>query len=522
MEELKKALLNHYHLSEEEYLLMSRPIEEIKLKDPNKIEGMSKIKERIFSAIANHEKIIIYGDYDCDGISATSIMFLTFQILHYPVSYYIPSRYIDGYGLNVSNVRKMKDAGYSLIICVDNGISQFDAIHEAKQLGIDVIVIDHHEVPEKQVEAYGIIHPTVSKIDKIFGSGGYMSLFVSGALLGNYDDYLVTLAGMSVVTDMMDLHGYNRDVVRLAVHNLEKNKYLALRLLLENPDVITEKSFGLEIGPKINAIGRVLETTKVNLLVKYLTTSSKDEIYELRDWIIGINDQRKELTKTSVEKLDEDYQATPGICTILNVKEGLIGLIAARLMNDYNVPTIVFTQDILDPTLLKGSIRSKEGFNTSKAIKSLEKYIVAGGGHSQAGGISIKKDNFDLFKEKFIELCEQYHFIVEEDELIPLKLTDITFENYEIIRSFAPFGMNFDEPLFSIENIPTRALEFISGGKHLSTALSIHSKLLGFNMKKEDVQSYSYIDVKGKFYLSSYRGGKTLEFRPYEYFGHNC
>jgi len=520
MIDLKKSLLNHYHLSEETYALMSRPLDEISLKDPNKIEGMNRVKERIFKAIAEHEKIIIYGDYDCDGISATSIMVQTFQILHYPVSYYIPSRYIDGYGLNVINVRKMKEAGYSLIICVDNGISQFDAIHEAKELGIDVIVIDHHELPEKQVEAFEIIHPIYSHIDEIYGSGGYMSLFVSAALLGTFDEYLVTLAGMSVVTDMMDLHGYNRDIVRLAVHYLEKNKYLPLRLLLENPDVITEKSFSLEIGPKINAIGRVLETPKVNLLVKYLTTSSKDEIFELRDWIIGINEQRKQLTKESVEKLDEDYQTEAGICTIINVKEGLIGLIAARLMNDYNVPTIVFTQDILDPTLLKGSIRSKEGFNTSKAIKSLEKYIVCGGGHSQAGGISVKKDQYEIFKQKFIELCEKYQFVVEQEELIPIELTDITFENYEILRSFAPFGMNFDEPLFSIENIPTRALEFISGGKHLATALSIHSKLLGFNMSKEDIQSYSSIDIKGKFYLSSYRGGKTLEFRPYEYIGH--
>ena len=516
MEHLFQELLNYYHLSEEEYHFLSRPIEEIKLVEPTSIKGMNRVKSRIFESIKNNEKIIIYGDYDCDGISATSIMYRTFQILNYHVSYYIPSRYLDGYGLNVQNVEKIAEAGYKLIILVDNGISQHDAIFRAKELGIDVIVIDHHEVPEVRTEAYEIIHPSVSEISDIFGSGGYMALYVSAALLGSYDDYLVTIAGLSVISDLMELKGPNRDLVRLAIDRFEKNKYLPLRLLAESP-IISEKTFSMEIAPKINAIGRMMEKNEANLLVKYFTTDNKQEIYSLCDWINRINAQRKELTRETVDNLSEDFSSASGICVNIETKEGIIGLIANRFLNLYNVPSLVFTKDVLHPDVLKGSIRSKEGFNVTKAFKSLEKYLLTGGGHSFAGGLSIKASDFDAFKKDFLALCEEYRIEEEKHPSINISLSEITMTNYSLVRSFAPFGMGFEEPLFSIENIPTKGLVFISERKHLSTPLTIQSKLLGFNMNKSEIQSKAMMDIEGHFNLSSFKGAKTLELRISKY-----
>ena len=516
MDSFLENLLNYYCLSIDEYHFLSRPIEEVKLIEPTSIKGMNRVKSRIFDAIKNKEKIIIYGDYDCDGISATSIMYRTFQILNYHVSYYIPSRYQDGYGLNVTNVEKISKAGYSLIICVDNGISQHEAIHRAKELGIDVIVIDHHEVPSERTEAYEIIHPSVSEISDVFGSGGYMALFVSGALLGSYDDYLVTIAGLSVISDLMELKGINRDLVRLAVQNFAKKQYLPLRLLIESP-IITEKSFSMEIAPKINAIGRMMEGNEANLLVKYFTTDNTKDIYSLCDWINQINAQRKEVTKQTVENLPDDFTNEAGICLELETKEGIIGLIANRLLNEYNVPALVFTKDALHPEILKGSIRSKEGFNVTKAFQSLEKYLVTGGGHSFAGGLSIKKEDFASFKKDFLKLCDEYRLLESKHPTIKLSLSEITMHNYSLMRTLAPFGMGFEEPLFSIENIPTKGLTFISMGKHLSTPLTIQSKLLGFNMDKEEVQSHPFIDVEGHFLLSSFKGSQTLEFRISKY-----
>ncbi len=516
MERLFQELLKYYHLSEDEYKVMSRPIEDVHLLEPTSIKGMNRVKSRIFEAIKNNEKIIIYGDYDCDGISATSIMYRTFQILNYRAYYYIPSRYNDGYGLNVKNVEKIAKTGYKLIICVDNGISQHEAIHRAKELGIDVIVVDHHEVPEEPTETYEIIHPTVSEISDVVGSGGFMALYVSAALLGSYDDYLVTIAGLSVISDLMELKGHNRDLVRLAVRNFEQKKYRPLRLLAESP-IINEKTFSMEIAPKINAIGRMMEDNEANLLVKYFTTDNERDVYSLCDWINQINSQRKEITKSTVDNLQEDFSNEPGICVNIDTKEGIIGLIANRFLNLYNVPSLVFTKDVLHPEILKGSIRSKEGFNVTKAFKSLEKYLLTGGGHSFAGGLSINTSDFDNFKKEFLELCRQYQIEETAKPNINISLSEITMTNYELIRSFAPFGMGFEEPLFSIENIPTKGLVFISEGKHLSTPLTIQSKLLGFNMPKSEVQSKTLMDIEGHFNLSSYRGTKTLEFRISKY-----
>ncbi len=432
-----------------------------------------------------------------------------------------PSRYIDGYGLNVDNVIKIAEQGFKLIITVDNGISANEAIEIANKNGIDVIVIDHHELPLEKVNALGIIHPIYSHISPIVGSGGYMSLFFSRALLGKYDDYLITLAGLSTVSDLMELKGYNRDIVRLALHNLDKQKqnYYALSLLKES-NVITEKTFSLEIAPKINAVGRLVSDTSVNRLVKFLVSQDKKEIDSLLLWINQINEQRKQLTKDAVEALPT-FENVDGICIKTELKEGLIGLIANRLLNQYQVPSIVFTSNESDHNILKGSIRSKEGFNVTKAFASLNKYLLTGGGHALAGGLSIKQSDFENFKKDFLSLCHEHKIIGDNKEYIEIACQDINKNNYELIRTFSPFGMGNPEPNFIIKNIPTRGLTFISNGKHLSTALSINSKLLGFNIDETKFKTNSIVDLYGYFNLSEFRGYRTIEFRIDKYLKSN-
>lgn len=513
----KESLIKYFGLDEKTLSEITKPIEEIKLIDPDSIEVMESLKQRIFNAIKNKEKIIVYGDYDCDGISATSIMVKTFEKLNYPVSYYIPIRYSDGYGLNVQNVEKIAKAGFNLIITVDNGISAHEAIDKANELGIDVIVVDHHEIPEIPVKAYGILHPIVSKISSIYGSGGYMSLFLSAGLLGYFDDYLVTIAGLSVISDLMELKGYNRDVVRLALANLKEHKYKQFMCLIDNPDVINEKTFSLEIAPKINAIGRLIEDKNINLLVKYMVSEDENEIEKLSNWIKNNNELRKTLTKEAVESLPDNLVNEKGIVLNLDIKEGLLGLIANRLLNEHNVPALIFTKDSIDPTLLKGSVRSKEGFNITEAFEKLNKYLVAGGGHALAGGVTIKAADFDNFKKDFIKLCEDHPFTKGELPAIEISCKDINFANYEILREFAPFGMGFEEPLFVVKDLPTKSLQFISQGKHLSTPLSINSKLLGFNIPESEVKSHLGIDVFGNLSVSSFRDRLTLELKISDY-----
>lgn len=515
--DLLTKLLDYYHLNNDDYAYLTRRESEIALYDVSLIPDIKKIVDRVHKAIETNEKIIVYGDYDCDGICSTSIVKATFDKLNYPISYYIPSRYLDGYGLNVKNVEKIAKQGFKLIITVDNGICANEAIDKANEYGIDVIVIDHHELPETKVNAIGIIHPIYSNISSIVGSGGYMSLFFSRALLGKYDDYLVTLAGLSTISDLMELKGYNRDVVRLALSNLEKHRreYYALSLLMDS-NIITEKSFSLEIAPKINAVGRLIEDTTVNRLVKFLTSTNKQEVRDIGLWISQINEERKQLTKDAVENLPS-FVDRDGICIKTDLKEGLIGLIANRLLNQYRVPSIVFTLDENDKTILKGSIRSKEGFNVTKAFASLDKYLLTGGGHALAGGLSIKASDFDGFKNEFLFLCHEHKIVEDNKGYIEINCQDITRNNYDLIRTFSPFGMGFAEPSFIIKNMPTRGLTFISQGKHLSTSLSINSKLLGFNIDEHEFKANSNVNLYGNFNLSEYRGYITVEFRIEKY-----
>ena len=514
--DFRQKIIDYYSLSEAQYKELIKPLSELKLPDFNAPPDMGKIKERIFKAIENKEKVIIYGDYDCDGICSTTIMARTFEKLGHKAAYYIPTRYNDGYGLNVINVIKIKEAGFSLIITVDNGICQNEAIDKANELGIDVIVIDHHETPLEQVHALGIIHPSVSHISEEFGCGAFMSLITSAALLGSYDPYLLTLAGLATISDMMELKGFNRSVVRLALENLRINKYPTLMSLIEG-DVITEKSFGLEIAPKINAVGRLVDDKNINRLVRFLLSEDEEEIFKLSSWIKNTNELRKTLTKEAVEDLPKDMFDKEGSVLKLDIKEGLIGLIANKLLNEYNVPVIVFTNDSINEDFLKGSIRSKEGFNVQKAFESLSKYIVGGGGHAFAGGLSIKASDLGAFTSDFIELCREYKFTKVEPPSIELKLQDINFTNYAILREFSPFGIGFPEPVFSLKNLPTKSLQFISFGKHLSTPVSINSKILGFNIPESEVKSYLSIDLFGNLLTSSYRGKTTVEFRVSDY-----
>ena len=248
-------------------------------------------------------------------------------------------------------------------------------------------------------------------------------------------------------------------------------------------------------------------------MVKYLISENDEEIYKISSWIKNNNELRKTLTKEAVEALPKDEIEGDGIVLKLDIKEGLLGLIANRLLGEKNVPVIIFTEDSTDKTFLKGSIRSKEGFNVQKAFESLEKYMVAGGGHAMAGGATIKASDFEDFKRDFIALCKEHKFTKEEPPSIELSLVDINFQNYEILREFSPFGVGFPEPVFSIRNLPTKTLQFISQGKHLSTPISINSKLLGFNMAESIVKSTDFIDIFGNLNISSFRDKLTLEFR---------
>ena len=315
-----RKLLDYYHLSNEDYEAMTRPLSFDDIRYDKIVTNLEPLITRIRKAIDNKEKIIVYGDYDCDGIMSVSIIVKLFEILDYSIGYYVPSRYLDGYGLNVKKVEEIAAKGYTLIITVDNGISAFDAIDLAKEKGIDTLVIDHHEVQDKLPNAFGILHPIVSNLGDIPASGGFMSFVLSMALLNVVNPYLLSLAAISTISDMMPLLGYNRDIVIMALKAMNEHNFPALNKLTEGKK-IDEKIIAMEIAPKINAVGRMDETTNINRLIKFFVSANYEDIEAYGEFIKTINDSRKEMTKDVVSSLDE-IGDEPGIVLNLNIKEG--------------------------------------------------------------------------------------------------------------------------------------------------------------------------------------------------------
>lgn len=512
-----EKLLDYFKLSYEEYLLLSKDLSLISLPNSDNLLNMDKAIKRITKAINNKEKIVIYGDYDTDGIMATSILVKAFKYLNYDVGYYIPCRYIDGYGLNKAKIDQFKEKGYSLIITVDNGITLVDEVNYANSLGIDVIVTDHHELADSLPNAVAIIHPTVSKLGEVIASGGAMAYYLSVSLLKRSDDYLLTLASISIISDLMELKEYNRDMVRLGLDLLNKHSYLQFELL-NGATSYDEKSVSMKIVPKINAIGRIKEDISINNLVKYFTSEDDDYIYRYHQEIESINEQRKEITnETYLDISNSIDKSSPMIIEIKDIKEGIIGLVANKLLNEYNKASLIFTYDSNDKEILKGSIRSKTGFNVATFLNEMKPYLLTGGGHANAGGLSIKYNDFESFKKDGYDFAKLNPQIEEVEEYIEIDLNDLSFNNEEILRSFSPFGVGFKEPKFIIKNIATEGLKYIKNNTILSHEVSYNSKLLGFNMNKDEVSVYKRINIIGTIKINEFRGLKSVVFNIEKY-----
>jgi len=503
-------LCRHFNLTYEEFKNMISPKTLSDIPSFNHFNDIDKVVLRIKKAIDNQEKIFIYGDYDCDGIMATSILVKAFELLDYSVGYYIPSRYLDGYGLNVDKVKLAYEKGYKLIITVDNGVMQHEAIALAKSLGMDVIVTDHHNVPEILPDADYVLHPTYSNYGELVCCGAYVAYMLSWALLNRSEPYLLCLAAIATISDLMELKDYNRNIVKIALDIMNTTHFASIRYLVGSLDQIDEMTIGLRIAPKINAVGRILEGTQINRLIKFFTTNDEQEINVIGEFIESINNIRKEMTASASSSyiINEDESA---IIVVSEEKEGLIGLIANRLLQEYNKPVVVFAKSS-DPLIYKGSARSKNGFSIVKAFDSMKDLLLVYGGHSLAGGCSISVDNFDAFKNRFIALADIYKLEEEKEETIELSLDEVTLHNYQILASLGPFGMGFKAPKFSLPKLKTNFLQYSNDGRHIMTPLSMKSKLVGFNIGIDEINGYSWISVEGKMSKNFFRGNETLQF----------
>ena len=424
---LLDRLLNYYKISKDEYLALTAPISSSSFANGHNFKHINEAKALINETMKVKGKISIYGDYDADGIMGTSILVKMFHLLNYPVNYFIPSRYIDGYGLTLSYAKQAVEEGVNLLITVDNGVSQFIAIDYLKENGVKVLVLDHHEVSEKIVNADIILHPTYDKFGATPSSGAFVAFILSINMLGYFNRYLSTLASISLISDMMPLKEYNRELLRIVINEYKEHEFLQIDLLKEDEE-FNEATIGMKIAPRINSIGRIKEDHSVNDLVKFFVSDNKDEILHYIDYIYDTNEERKNIVKDIKDDelvVDSD---TPCIIYISDAKEGILGLIANNLVSKYKIPVVVLTHD-KEKHFYKGSARAPIGFSLLEAFNYASSTLLAAGGHSSAGGCTVNEDKIDEFKSLFSEYCLSHPIEVIEKDNIELGLNELNRES---------------------------------------------------------------------------------------------
>ena len=509
---LLEKLLSFYHISYDEYTTLIKDFSLDDFASGHQFDDIENATNLVKDVIASKGKIIIYGDYDADGVMGTSILVKMFQYLDVVVDYYLPSRYLDGYGLTLEHAKEYVLNKYDLVITVDNGISAFEPISYLKENGVKVLILDHHQVQGEVPNADAICHPTYSHFGETASSGAFTAFIFSISLLGYVDKYLSILAAISLISDMMPLKEYNRNLLKTVFKNYKPKEFLSIDLLADG-EYLDETVIGMKIAPRINSIGRLVEDHSINDIVPFFVSNDRELILNYYSYILETNELRKLYSKELSEHLDVASEEN-AIVILGDYKEGLIGLIANSLVNKYHVPTVVFTR-CLDGTC-KGSARAPEGFDIVGLFNNLSDVLITFGGHALAGGCSIAADNFSLFKEKFVSLVASTPFVYVEHPTIEIAFSEINMENYELINSFSPFGESWPAPLFKIKHIKTSNLLFSKDNKHIVTTLGASLKLVGFNFPKENVLENQFINAIGYLNKGSYRGHTYLEFKIQE------
>lgn len=508
--DLFKRLLEYYQIDENDYANLIRPVSSKTFAHGHKFDHIDEAVKMVKEVMSQNGKIFIYGDYDADGVMGTSILVKMFKYLNYEVESYLPNRYQDGYGLTLKKAQECIDNKVDLLITVDNGVSCLEQIALLKNNNVKVLVIDHHEIGENIPNADYIIHPIYSHFGQTPSSGAFTAFVFSIAFLGRFDKYLSTLAAISLISDMMPLKEYNRDLLRIVIENYRDGEFYQIDALKDG-DPFDENAIGMRIAPKINAIGRMIDGNDINRLVHYFTEDQIDNLLHYITWINDINELRKTLSKEAVDNLGDIDQSLGAIIYVTDAKEGILGLIANHICNKYHLPTIVLTENV-EKKELKGSCRAPEGFNIAEAFRKLSSLMIAGGGHAQAGGCTIAIEQFEQFKNAFIDLCKSSPIVYVEKPSVQILMNEINLDNYNLIKTFSPFGEAWKSPIFKLANINAKSLHYSKTGEHIFTSIGNQSRLVGFNISRQSLSDQHFIDLLGSFSISSFRGVQTLDF----------
>lgn len=428
--------------------------------DPFLMHDMQKAVDRINEAIENEEKILVYGDYDADGITSTVLLVETLISMGANVSSYIPNRFEEGYGPNKEAFTKIINSGITLIITVDNGIAGVEEVDLANELGCDVIVTDHHKIQDTIPNAYAIIHPEHPEgnypFKKLAGVG--VAFKLAHALLEIFPDFLLDLVAIGTIADMVSITDENRIFVKQGLELINEDPRIGLKMLLELSGIdtkIDEQTVGFYIAPKLNSIGR-MDSAKLGLT--FLMAEDPVAARALAEQIEQYNIERKQVTEDIVKDVinrieSSDKKQKNVIMVSGEYHEGVLGIVASNIVEKYQKPVFIMNEK---DGILKGSARSIFDFNIYVAMNKISDLFVAFGGHTLAAGFSFEESNFEKI-EKFLD--NEFEEFKQNNDLkanknidIVTSLEDISYQFLNSLDALKPYGMDFEKPAVLIEN----------------------------------------------------------------------
>ncbi len=545
LDEITAKLLSIRNIKSEYIETFLKPSIKNQIPNPNVLKDMERTTTRLLKSIREREKIGIFGDYDVDGASSTALIGNYFKMIKQNFEVYIPDRKSEGYGPSVKSFQKLIEKEVKLIITVDCGTMSFEAINFANKNNVDVIVLDHHQSEVNLPKAHSIVNPNrlddKSNLNYLCAAGVcFMTLISVNSCLRKINWFEINkfnepnlinfldLVSLGTICDVVPLIGLNRALVKqgLKIVNLKKN--LGLKTLIDVCKIENKTStyhLGYVIGPRINAGGRV---GKCSLGANLLLDNNPKKTFQIATELEKFNLERKKLEKNLLNvvlnTVNKNLNDPVLVLSGNNWHEGVIGIIASRIKEKFNKPTIIIS---INNKIGKASARSIIGFDIGASILAAiqKKILIKGGGHKMAGGFSIAEDKIEKFKEFIIKKFKTKIENKNDEQSIYLdsqiNASAINFDFYQKIEKLSPFGSGNPEPKFLLENMKV-IKSFVVGETHIKSILAskegLTIKTISFNSYDTDLGQFLLKDknntfnIVGKLSLNEWKGEKNVEF----------
>lgn len=489
------------------------------LTDPMRLPDMDKAIDRILEAIDNNEKVLVYGDYDADGVTATNIIYTFLKDQGLDVAYYIPNRLKEGYGLNKPRLKEFKDMGYTLTITVDTGIVAFEEALYCKEIGMDLVITDHHEVQDGKIpEAISVVDPKREECNLEFKeiAGCFVAFKLVQALaevIGmpeDYDKKFLSIVAIGTIADVMPLKSENRIAVEYGLKNIKENPNDGVRQLVKDLNSITAMNIAFSVVPKLNAAGRLGEDTGAEMLM----SSSEEEAKNILTQLNLLNEKRKQLVIDITKKVSEivdnnQLQKNNVIVVEGDFHEGVVGIIASKIAEKYGKSSIILSKE---GTVYKGSGRSNGTMSLFDTVNKVKHLTEKFGGHAAAVGMTISEENIEEFKNELYKIeIEEHPKEIYYDMLFNFKNISV-----DLIKSFdilEPFGKENEKPVFLFKNVNVKKV--YEREKMVSALFSQENKqLFGMTFSKDlfkDVKENDTIYLLATLDINNYNNREDIQ-----------